>query len=287
MLKTLSHPSDPHKTYKMGRKRPLARRYGLRLGSFVDASKIELPPSTNYASKAMPCLDQIMLNDQLGDCTAAAAFHVEGLLQANAGRPQQKFSNAQVEAFYSATTGYKPGHPETDQGGDEATVLDYWRDHGLYRFDESSESLPKTLQQHHAIAGHATVDATNWDLVRTAIYLLENTYFGMSLPDAWVSPMPSGPGWTWDVAGPPVDENGHAVAGVDYDADTVTIASWGMLGKITRAATAKYARFSAGGELHTVFSYDAIDKASRKAPNGFMADELYAAFKAQFPETAA
>ena len=219
-----------------------------------------------------------MMNDVLSDCTAAAAFHIEGVLQANAGRPQQKFSNAQVVNFYSQTTGYDPRKPGTDQGGDESTVLDYWRDHGLYK-------------DGHQIAGHATVDATDWDLVCSAAFLFENTYFGMSLPNEWIEPFPAAPGWTWDVAGTPNNDNGHAVAGVDMcrvaGDEHIPIASWGMTGKLTKAAVAKYAVFANGGELHTVFSYDAINKASLKSASGFKADELYAEFQKQFPEASA
>ena len=29
------------------------------------------------------------------------------------------------------------------------------------------------------------------------------------MPDAWVSPEPETDNWTWDAAGPPVDDNGH------------------------------------------------------------------------------
>jgi hypothetical protein len=90
--------------------------------------------------------------------------------------------------------------------------------------------------------------------------------------------MPSAPGFVWDAAGPPDPENGHCVVGVGYNNKGVTIATWGMTGLMTDHAIAKYATPDAGGELYTVVSQDAIDKASQKAPNGFDWSQLLADF---------
>ena len=275
MLKTISHPSSP-KTFKMGRVRPRARRYGLQLRNYVNPLKIDLPERTNYASKAMPCLDQIMLNDVLGDCTAAAAFHIEGLLQANAGRPQQKFANVQIKEFYSETTGYDPsktdahGNNPTDQGGDEGTVLNYWRDHGLYK-------------NGHKIVGHASVDGTNWDLARSAVYLFENLYFGIvasrrvGVADALRPRLDVG---RRRRAGRPERPRGRRRglrAGQDRDR-LLGHARLRHAGGRRQVHDVRQRRRAA----HGLFSYDAIDKASKKAPNGFAADELLFSPEADF-----
>ena len=123
-----------------------------------------------------------------------------------------------------------------------------------------------------------TVDPTNLEECRTALWLFENVYFGLELPDAWINPAPSASGFVWDVAGPSDPQNGHCVVGVGYTATGITIDTWGMTGLMTNAAVAKYATQASGGELYTVVSLDAVNKANQKAPNGFDWSQLIADF---------
>jgi hypothetical protein len=209
----------------------------------------------------------MFLNDQLGDCTAAGAFHVAGMLSANAGTPIG-FTDDQVQAFYRATTGYDPSDPSTDQGADEQTVLSYWQQHGLLA-DGS-----------HRINGWAHINSANRQQAMTAVWLFENLYFGVELPDAWVNPMPSVPGFVWDVAGEPNPDNGHCFIATGYSDAGVRICTWGMTGLMTWAAVAKYASVAASGELYAVFGRDAISTATGRAPNGFDATQLSADLQA-------
>ncbi len=43
----------------------------------------------------------------------------------------------------------------------------------------------------HKIAGWMAVNAADPHEYRTALWLFENLYFGIELPDAWINPMPS------------------------------------------------------------------------------------------------
>jgi hypothetical protein len=194
-------------------------------------------------------------NDTLGDCVIAGTAHLRGVTSANAGVPCATFSDAQIVALYSAIGGYQPGNPATDQGCDEMTALQYL----------ASTGYPDGV----VLSAFASVDATSVQQVQTAIWLFENVIFGMELPDAWVQSMPSTSGFTWDVAGPPVPENGHCVLGVGYTAQGVIISTWGMLGLVTWAAVAKYATPTAGGELHVALSPDSVSRATQRAPDGF------------------
>ena len=107
---------------------------------------------------------------------------------------------------------------------------------------------------------------------------MENVYFGVELPDEWISPMPSSSGFVWDLAGAPDQNNGHCFVGVGYTAQGVQIDTWGMIGTITWAAIAKYATTAGEGELYTVLGPDGIAKATKKAPNGFDWSQLVADF---------
>ena len=246
--------------FKLGRNRPAARPK-LRLGDYLDRAALPAPPPVihwTYAADDRPGLFNILANDSLGDCTSAGAGHIVDMFRGNAAHalPTQAVTEAEAVAFYSKSTGYVPGDPSTDRGGDEIAVLDCWKNQGYFA-DGSGK-----------IAGYVGVDAANVEQVKQAIWVFGNVYFGVELPDAWLRPPPRGNGFTWDAADDPDPSNGHCFVGLAYNDNGVIIDTWGMIGTVTWAAVAKYAAQPAG-ELYTVLSQDWIDKASGKAPNGF------------------
>ncbi len=255
----------PEKPFRLGRKRPIARCPRLSLRNYLTRRTPPPPAACDYTKAASTALANIYGNDTLGDCVIAGIAHLVGVLTANAG-DQFVFSNDQIVALYSAIGGYVPGDSSTDNGCDEQTALNYWENHGA------------PAGSTHKIAGWLAVDATDLTEVRTALWLFENLVFGIELPDAWINPMPSAPGFTWDAAGDPDPNNGHCVVGVGYNADGVVIDSWGMTGLVTNAAVSQYAGKAAGGELYTVVSQDGLNKATKKAPAGFDWSQLIADF---------
>jgi hypothetical protein len=247
---------------KFGRNRPTVRAK-LALRNYLTPAFPVAPEVIHYSRLAEPFLFKVLGNDRLGDCTAAAAFHAGGVFLGNAGAPIP-YDEAEAITFYSATSGYVPGDPATDNGADEITVLNYWKATGL-------------LSGAHRIAGYTSVDATNEQQVRAALWLFENVYFGVELPQAWVDAMPAMKnGFIWDVAGAPDPNAGHAFVGVGYNDVGVQIDTWGMIGTITWAAVAKYASTAGQGELYAVLGPDAIAKATGKTPAGFDAEQLVA-----------
>jgi hypothetical protein len=262
MIKTITHP-DTGKAFKLGRRRPVARCPRLSLRNYLLKSFPTAPPAIDYSAKPKAFLSEILGNDVLGDCTAAGAFHIGGMLLANASA-QIPYTQADVIKFYSATTGYVPGDESTDQGGNEQDVLNWWRQYGLLGNGS------------HAITGWVAVNGNAAEEVRAALWLFENLYFGVELPDAWINPMPGASGFIWAMAGDPDPDNGHCFAGVGYDAGGVTIDTWGMSGTVTWDAVAKYAASAGQGELYAVLGQDAIDKATAKAPNGLDWSQLVA-----------
>jgi hypothetical protein len=252
-------------SFKMGRKRPVARSLRFSLHNYL---KRNLPPAPDRSNDlilpARDSLKQVYLNDELACCTASAAFHIEYLMLAAAGQPATGLDE-DVREFYSRTTGYVPGRSETDQGGDEDTVLNYWRENGL-------------LHNRRQIAGHLRVEGSDKETLKSAIWLFENVYFGVEMPNDWIDPFPDGNGFVWDVAGPPNPENGHAFAGIGYDERGIYIATWGMVGLMTWRAIKRYGVQSSGGEIHTVLSPDSLVRATKKTPHGFDWSQLVADF---------
>ena len=210
------------RSVKFGRRRPAEAQsqpqlYLCRYGNRVlrGLQMPTLPAYTNYRAKADKALRQMYLNDQLGDCVVAAGYHVEGVATFNAGEGLIA-TKSQIVADYSAISGYDPRYPSSDQGCDEETAISYWTQRGFANGTR--------------LAGSLAVDATNVEEIKTALYLFENLFFGVELPNAWISPFPEKDGFIWDLAGEPRPENGHAFNGIDYDDEGVIIDTWALDG---------------------------------------------------------
>lgn len=255
---TLKQIHAPHLNaiVKFGRKQPKHLAPRLKLSDYItDKTKLPSPPSSvDYSSTASTSLSDAYLNTSLGDCVIAGYYHAKGVATANAGDAFNA-TNEQVTKDYSAIGGYVPGNESTDNGCDEITALNYWTSTG----DQGGTKILGFLQ----------IDETNVQETQLACYLFENLFYGMCLPDAWISPFPSSSGFVWDVAGAADFNNGHCVAGYGYDTTGVLVDSWGLKGKITYEANKKYCASANGGALYAIITPDIIAKASQKALNGF------------------
>lgn len=256
----------PHlnRKVKFGRKRPVTVGPHLKLSRYLDLAKLPAPPpSMDYSPAASASLSNVMLNDAEGDCVIAAGYHITGVATGNAGDLYVP-SDTEINADYSAVGGYVPGDPSTDNGCMVTDALNYWTSHG---FSNGTKLL-----------GWLAVDGTSPIEYKTALWLFENLDFGIELPDAWVNPFPSGPGFTWGKAGSADPNNGHSICGVGYTSSGVTVCSWGLLGLLTDAAIAAYATSRSGGELYVLLTPDQLLKGQSKAPNGFAWADLIADF---------
>jgi len=269
-MRTFIHP-ETGRRFSTGRKRPDAEKVkrALRMDRYM-AVALPVPPNrTYYARNAAASLGNIFGNDVEGDCTIAAVAHDEGVFTANAGGPIFVPTLEQVNAMYSRCEG-PPGFPAIDEGCDEITVLNDYKTNGLAG---------------HKCAGWMTVNAMDIRQCMTALWLFENLYLTVELPDAWISPFPSGDGFVWNIAGEPDPNNGHAIVACDYNFSVpnypkFVVATWGMLGYLKPGALMKYFVPSAGGGCYTVLSQETINRAKGRAPNGFDWAQLQADFAA-------
>jgi hypothetical protein len=255
-LNSFHSPFHGH-AVKCGRKRPVAPANRMRFSRYLLASIDPAPASYSYEAKAKAVLAKVFLNDRYGDCVIAGRYHVTGVETANsAAGVTFVATDNQLIADYSAIGGFDINNPDaTDQGCDEDTALAYWQHHGLA---DGTKDL-----------GSLSLDATNKTQVMQAIYLFENIIICIELPDAWVNPFPAGNDFVWDVAGAPVPQNGHSIMACGYDpVKGVRICTWGMMGWLTWAALAKYAKLSAGGSLNVILTAEQLSKGQTKAPNG-------------------
>jgi hypothetical protein len=264
LIKMIPHPKLG--TLCFGRRRPLSRSPQLKMKTFLDRTLPAPPPELDFSEKAAAALAEVYGNDVEGDCTSAGPGHIIGVLTGNATGTSVIFTLDEVNAFYSACEG-APGFPAIDNGADEPTVLNIWRDKGY------------ALNGSHKIAGSLSVDPANPEEQRLAVQYFGNLMYGLELPDAWVNPGPADSGFVWDVAGDPDPNNGHCFVACGYKPGMTRISTWGMTGWITDAAVAKYCAEPVGGELYTVLDYEWINKAKQKSPTGIRWAAMYAAFE--------
>lgn len=243
------------RVYHLGRMHSPPRRK-LHLSDYATATLPPPPATVDYSAQAGTAVMQdIFLNDNEGDCVIADHARFIGIVAGMGGGSPFVYTNAQVNADYSAIGGYVPGDPSTDQGCDPETALAYYQSHG---YADGSK-----------LACWYAIDATNELLVKQAIWLGGSIAVALNLPDAWVNNIPTGDGFTWDVAGGPDPNNGHEVNALGYTAQGMIIDTWGMKGIMTWAATAMYCTVKAGGNLYGRMDADMVNKATQLAPNGF------------------
>jgi hypothetical protein len=163
----------------------------------------------------------MMLNDSLGDCTIAACGHAVQLVSLNTTAIITE-PDAEIEKYYEWWCGYVPGDPNTDQGGVELDILNSWRKNGFAG---------------HKLLGYVDPSPGDAEHVKQSVALFGMVYIGLGLPLTAQNQV----GSLWDVVGnPATDANsqpgswgGHAVIVIAYDADTLTVVTWGALQKMS------------------------------------------------------
>lgn len=180
------------------------------------------PPSNDWTTKASSAFGQ-MLNDKLGDCTCAAMAHFIQCVSAANGK-EITVSDADVLAAYIGACGYNPSDPSTDRGGVELDVLNYWRQTGIggYKIDAFVALEPSNLlhvKQAHNLGG--------------------GLYIGLSLPttaqnqDVWHPSLGGTEQGGSNNDATPGSWGGHAVVVEAYDANGLTVITWGMKKRMT------------------------------------------------------
>ena len=242
-----------HSLMRLGKRRP---KYDHRVPMFARFATDVAPPPASVDWTCGVAEFGMMDNDTLGDCTAAGVAHAYQIWTGDVRREWTP-TDAQVVAFYSATTGYRPGEASTDQGGVESDILAYLLKNGYYG---------------HHIGAYAAIDVKNLYHVQQAAALFGPLYIGVALPvsaqtqDVWDVPSSGVAG-----SGAPGSWGGHCVVVVGYDATHVTVITWGALKKMTWAFWNAYV-----DEAYAVLAAAWIGNKG-EAPSGFDYAGLYAA----------
>ena len=244
---------------KLGKLAPRHDVRTLRIESYMP----ELPPFRDAVdwSSAVTVPWGVYFNDTEGDCTIAGTAHMVIAWTANAGAVAVP-DPAGVQEGYVTITGiegaaFDPATGANDNGCVELDVLNEWRKNGIAG---------------HQIGAYATVDPANVLHVKAAINIFGGLYIGVALPASAQNQD------VWDVATGPDSEagswGGHCVNVVGYDADGLTVVTWGATKRMTWAFWLAYV-----DEAYAILSSDFLNSTGQ-TPGGFDLAMLQADLKA-------
>lgn len=193
-------PRFPHMSAIMAGRRPLV-----------------MPPPIDW-SAPMPDDLGMMLNDELGDCTIAAIYHLIQLWSFHVSDAMLTEPDALVLKMYEKIDGYVAGDPSTDQGGIMQHVMKYWMRKGVAMANGVNKALAVV-----------EVDPQNDIDVANAINDCAAVNIGFDVP-AYLMPEDANPPLVWDI-NPNADNTiigGHDVIGPGFNGSmTLNVISWG------------------------------------------------------------
>lgn len=248
---------DPKKL-KLGKAAARHDPRTLLLASYVSTG-LPVPPQDfdlTTKIKAWGMMD----NDQIGDCTCAAAGHLIMEWTANAGKKMVTPTDKQVVAAYSAITGYNPATGANDNGANEIDVLNYWRQSGIAS---------------HKIGAYVALEPSNHQHVMDSVYVFGGCYIGLQLPTSAQSQTQNHQPWSVPPGGPngdgkPGSWGGHAVPVMAYDARGLTVVTWGALQTMTWSFWEAYC-----DEAYAILTNDYLT-GKKQTPQGFSITQLQA-----------
>jgi hypothetical protein len=229
---------------KLGKLKPRLDLRTLRLAKYLDLGNLPpIPPARAWDSGIADWGE--MMNDQVRDCTCAAAAHqIQAWTAANGAELTP--ADADVLAAYEAVSGYNPADPNSDLGAAELVVLNYWRQTGIIG---------------HQLAAFAAVQPLHSSIVMAALNLFGGLYIGLDLPICAQNQQVWSP--AADDTGRAGSWGGHAVVVLDYDPNYLTCVTWGKLQPMTWAFFRQYC-----DEAYAVLSADWAAP-GKVAPSGF------------------
>src|SRR5580704_15820068 len=229
----------------------------LLLASYLTPALPAPPASCDLAAKVGAAWG-MMDNDQICDCTCAAAGHLLMEWTANASKKMFTPTVTQIVAAYSAITGYNPTTGANDNGAQEVDVLNYWRQSGIAG---------------HKIGAYASLEPGNHTHIMDSVYIFEGCYIGLQLPNSAQAQTQNHQPWSVPPGGTtgdgkPGSWGGHAIPVVAYDTRGVTVVTWGALQAMTWSFWEAYC-----DEAYAILSADYLD-GKKQTPQGFNLQQL-------------
>jgi hypothetical protein len=233
---------------RLGKLEPKKDKRMLKLARYAPARALPPLPSSVKTYTKVPSWPMYG-NDKLGDCTCAAAGHMEQFWSAVQGKPETPADSLVVGTYWATGT--------ADDGRYCLDVLNRWHRYGLGK-SGSDEKIGAFVQ----------LDLSKPNHYKYAISEFGGAYIGIALPISaqtqtyWkVTTGPNAEAGSW---------GGHCVPLLGYDRYGAWLATWGMVMKATWGFLNKYA-----DEAYAIISPDWLG-AGGKSPAGFDMTKLTA-----------
>lgn len=203
---------------RFGKLPPVHDYRTLRLKNYLLQAQLPTPAPTydaldqlrqRLAGSDIAALFPMDGNDRYGDCTIAALAHAVTVFRGRLGHKTVMASQDVVKLYLRLTKGADTGLVELD-------VLNYWRKHAA-----AGEK----------ISAYASIDPKNHTHVQQAITLFGGVYLGFQVQEGCEQQFDERTPW---IPGK-LTASGHAVFVTGYDADGVTVLTWGNQQKGTWA----------------------------------------------------
>lgn len=193
-------------TFRGGRLAPVPSKPRLHLAGLLAAAPTP-PESVDWYSRVDSW--PVFLNDQLGCCTEAMVGHTIQNTSTYGDGATVTLTDDNVLTAYERVSGYRPGHPETDNGAVLQDVFNDWRKNGV--------------GGHKALA-FGEVRVTSRDQIKTAINVFGAVGLGLVVTQQMMDDFNAGRGWSRSGGR---QLGGHAVVAVGYNPDGVYVVTWG------------------------------------------------------------
>lgn len=198
-------------------------------------------------------------NDQYGDCVEAAMYHADQVMANGA----YEATAQQALGLYSTLTGFNPNNPNSDQGTDIPTALDWWM----------NNPLPGTSSQ---LGVYLSLDVNDPTEIALALWLGGEVLIGFDVPYSAEQQYDSGQVWTVVNRSPIV--GGHCINITMNDSAQGLIGgvTWGKFQEMSLPFWNKYV-----SEAYVLFNQEWVGAAGI-APNQIAWDALNADILAQW-----
>lgn len=215
---------------KLGRKARSFNPTIPHLSAHLASRDLPPPPESVDWIGDMPADLGPMLNNKVNDCSCAAYYHALQVWSFNAAGTLETEPDSNVEALYSAVSGYKASEAAP---GPECSMQDV-----LTYLVKTGAPVGADGKGVNKLAAFLEIDHRNLDDLKHTVQQCGVAYVGIAMP-AYIhtSPMPQ----LWDVEHQNTKViGGHAVIAAGYDAQGIQVISGGKTYTMTWAFFSKY-----------------------------------------------
>lgn len=218
------------KTMRLGKKEYKPDERTAMMARFITPEIVHPPTVWDFDKGRRPIPIRVWGNHDYGNCVFAAQINHDIRIERVEQRQTLKVEDSNVILTYRELTGCQEPGDANDRGYVMLDGFNWWRHTGW-----------NIRNRNYRIDAFGELDPADEEQLRLAIFLLQGIELGFWLPRSAMQQTDQG---FWDVtegAGTePGSWGGHAVYAKKYDADSISVLTWGKEVKVSNAFVRKY-----------------------------------------------